>query len=257
MRCPYCSHTKSWSVRRCSRKCKACRREWVPGKQFVSGIRATEKEWQQFLLCFLRYKTVAGIRLHAELSHLTVLKMSARVRSAMSRDLPEWFAGVVEADETYIGTWQNKRWQVRKHGTKRGRGTSKQPVFGLFGRDGMQVRGWLVPNTQTHTLRALIQKHVERGSTLYSDGYPFYRKTPRYGYEHDFVDHNKNEYARGDVSTNCMEGFWGLLKKRLRATGGIRRERLQAYVDEECWRYNHLGWTETKKIQRLLDLLCG
>ena len=82
-----------------------------------------------------------------------------------------------------------------------------------------------------------------------------YQETVKEGYAHDFVDHHQNEYARGVVSTNHMEGFWGILKRRLRSTGGVRRERLHWYVNEECWRYNHLSYSEEEKIERLLDLL--
>ena len=182
--------------------------------------------------------------------------MSTTLRQAMANDLPTQFSGVVEVDETYIaGTWYNKRWATRKQGTKRGRGTTKQPIFGIFERKRSVVRIWVVPNVQKRTLMPLIKRHITKGSTIYSDGYQLYQETVHEGYVHDFVDHHQNEYARGDVSTNAMEGFWGLLKRRLRSTGGIRRERLSAYATEEVWRYNHRKLSETARIQKLLQLL--
>ena len=36
-----------------------------------------------------------------------------------------------------------------------------------------------------------------------------------------------------------LEGFWGYLKRRLAAKGGIRKERLPLYLAEYAWRYNH------------------
>jgi transposase-like protein len=159
--CPYCRHAKSWRVRRSSRKCKSCRREWSPPRDVVPGLRATEKDWQQFLLCFLRYKTAKGIGLHCAFSHPKILAMCKRVREAMSGDLPETSSGIVEADETYIaGTWYNKSWDVRKHGTKRGRGTTKQPVFGLSDRKRKQVRAWLVADVRKRTLMPIMKKHI-------------------------------------------------------------------------------------------------
>jgi transposase-like protein len=184
------------------------------------------------------------------------MKMSAIVRQVMSDDLPTQFSGVVEVDETYIaGTWYNKRWATRKHGTKRGRGTTKQPIFGIFERKRSVVRIWVVPNVQKRALMPIIKRHITRGSTIYSDGYQLYQETVHEGYTHDFVDHHQNEYARGDVSTNAMEGFWGLLKRRLRSTGGIRRERLYWYAAEEAWRYNYRKLSEAEQIQKLLQLL--
>lgn len=216
----------------------------------------SEREWHIFLRCFLRYKTQRGIRLHFPRAHTTLLKMSTLVRQVMSDDLPKSFSGVVEVDETYIaGTWYNKRWATRKHGTKRGRGTTKQPIFGIFERKRSVVRIWVVPNVQKRALMPIIKRHIAVGSTIYSDGYQLYQETVHEGYVHDYVDHHQNEYARGDVSTNAMEGFWGLLKRRLRSTGGIRRERLYWYAAEEAWRYNYRRETEQAQIQKLLQLL--
>ena len=194
--------------------------------------------------------------MHFKYSHPTLLKMSRSVRLAMSEDLPVKFSGVVEVDETYIaGTWYNKRWHIRQHGTKRGRGTTKQPVFGIFERRRKIVRAWLVDNVQKRTLMPIIKQRVRIGSMIYSDGYQLYEKTVQEGYKHESVDHHQNEYARGEINTNSMEGFWGLLKRRLRNTGGVRRDRLFLYVNEEVWRYNHLALSEEEKIQKLLHLL--
>lgn len=256
MRCPYCRHPKSWVIRRASRKCKSCRREWRGTTSFVPGLSWKKDEWTLFLIAFLRYKTIRAIRLHVGYSHVTLMKAAGIVRRVMESDLPDRFSGVVEVDETYIaGTWYNKRWAIRKHGTKRGRGTTKQPIFGIFERKRSVVRIWLVGNVQKRTLMPIIKRHVAPGSTIYSDAYQLYQETVYEGYSHDFVDHHQNEYARGPVSTNAMEGFWGLLKRRLRSTGGIRRERLYWYAADEAWRYNHRKQTEREKVVKLLDLL--
>ncbi|MGA2912009.1 MAG: transposase [Methanoregula sp.] len=54
------------------------------------------------------------------------------VKRALTKDVPEIFSGIVEVDETYlVGQWKNKRKTIRNMGTKRGRGTKKQPVFGI------------------------------------------------------------------------------------------------------------------------------
>jgi hypothetical protein len=51
----------------------------------------------------------------------------------MLRDIPEVFEGESEVDETYLGgQGKNKRKVQRFQGTKRGRGTSKQLVFGIL-----------------------------------------------------------------------------------------------------------------------------
>jgi len=42
----------------------------------------------------------------------------------------------------------------------------------------------------------------------------------------------------GGNHINCLESFWGYLKRRLAPKGGIR-ERLPLYLAEYVWRYNH------------------
>lgn len=174
----------------------------------------------------------------------------------MAGDVPEILRGTIEVDETYIGAqWRNRKWSVRKRGTKKGRGTQKQPVFGLLERERGVARTFLVSDVQKQTLLGIIRTCVEKGSIVYSDGYQAYQHAPRFGYTHAFVDHEQNEYCRGDVSTNTMEGFWGVLKRRLKTTGGISTDKLAHFVAEETWRYNHRRFTEPEKINRLLNLL--
>lgn len=245
-------------LRRDSRKCKRCRKEWTPRRWIIPGIRFTARQWTEFIRAFLRYRTVQGIMMHVAGSRDRCLKTATVLREVMSSDVPDVLSGTVEVDETYIaGMWHNKPWSVRKHGTKRGRGTSKQPVFGILERDRGIVRAFLVPDVKKKTILPIILATVHVGSTIYSDAYQLYQETPKHGYRHAFVDHHQHEYGRGEVHSNGMEGFWGFLKRRLKTTGGIRRSRLHLYVAEDVWRYNHRKLTEEKKIERLLARLQG
>ncbi len=254
--CPKCGSFSSWSLRRNSRRCKKCRKEWTPSLQLVPGIRGGSTEWRKFLRAFLRYRTVQAVRLHTHQSHPLVIKMSRIVRMCMAHDVPNMLSGTVEVDETYIGPqWRNRRWKIRKHGTKKGRGTFKQAVFGIYERKRMIAKTFLVPNVQKKTLLGLIQMHVEKGSIVYSDGYQAYQHASKFGYTHDWVDHDQNEFGRDEVHTNGMEGFWGILKRRLKITGGIRMSRLHEYVAEETWRYNYRKLSEKEKIDRLINIL--
>jgi len=60
------------------------------------------------------------------------------------------------------------------------------------------------------------------------------------GYVHRLVKHQEGEYSDSEGNhINGLEGFWGCLKHRLAAKGGIRREKLPLYLAEYVWRYNH------------------
>src|SRR5690606_29608090 len=97
--------------------------------------------WRRFIRAALRYRTIAAIRLHTKQSHPVIIAMYGRLRDVMATDVPDMLTGTIEVDETYIGPqWRNRPWSVRKHGMKKGRGTSKQAVFGMVERDRGVVR---------------------------------------------------------------------------------------------------------------------
>jgi len=52
-----------------------------------------------------------------------------------------------------------------------------------------------------------------------------------------------------------LEGFWGYLKRKLAAKGGIRRDTLFLYLGEYVWRYNHRKESEKMKLKSVLELL--
>jgi hypothetical protein len=69
------------------------------------------------------------------------------------------------------------------------------------------------------------------------------------------VEHDKNEYVRGEIHTQTIEGLWGTMKARLKTVGGIRKERLHIFVGEQLWRYNFRHLTHEERTRRLLGLL--
>ena len=252
-KCPRCGNTKSWRVRRSKRKCSACRYEWRTDRLPLHLSRA---EWKRLLRWFLLGLSSAATSREAGLGREQVLRALTMVREAMVRDIPPVFEGVVEIDETYLGgSWRNKRKSTRIQGSKRGRGTSKQAVFGILCRSG-QVWAEVVPNVEANTLIPLLRKQVAKGSIVCSDTFRSYTGVAARGYVHRFVKHDQQEYvdAQGN-HINGLEGFWGYLKRKLVAKGGIRRERLPLYLAEYVWRYNHRNMEIKDQIKLILSML--
>jgi hypothetical protein len=69
---------------------------------------------------------------------------------------------------------------------------------------------------------------VKTGSRLYTDSASSYRALK--GYAHDFVNHTKKEYARGEVHENRAECLFSLLKPYLRVFRGISKTNLPGYL---------------------------
>ena len=78
--------------------------------------------------------------------------------------MKEKLVGKIEVDESYFGATRSRGF----HGKlKRGRGTLKQPVFGVFERDG-RVYTEIIPDCKKATLQAVIKGKVSLESVIYS-----------------------------------------------------------------------------------------
>jgi transposase-like protein len=185
-----------------------------------------------------------------------VLRALTKIRLVMIQDVPEIFSGTVEVDETYLGgQWKNKRKIIRDAGTKRGRGTTKQPVFGILCRNGT-VWAEVVANVEADTLQPLITQKVSTGSIVCSDTWKAYTGIAARGYVHRLVNHGERQYSDGKGNhINGLESFWGYLKRKLSSKGGIRRDKLPLYLGEYVWRYNNRSNPERIKIRRIIQLL--
>jgi hypothetical protein len=58
-----------------------------------------------------------------------------------------------------------------------------------------------------------LYKHLDKRSRLVSDSAPVFKFTG--AAKHEAVDHSKYEWARGDVHTNTLEGFFSIFKRGL------------------------------------------
>jgi transposase len=162
--------------------------------------------------------------------------------AALSYEMHRQLAGTVEADELYH-TAGNKG-QAQGGGPKslgrraRGRRKKREPGRGHFDKDRPAIIAWIsrqgpvvIQATKDFTVKT-VQKAadlaVQAGSKLYTDSASSYRALR--GYAHDFVNHTKKEYARGEVHENRAECLFSLLKPYLRVFRGISKTNLPGYV---------------------------
>jgi len=133
----------------------------------------------------------------------------------------EKFVGSVELDESYFGATRQRGFRGK---LKRGRGTRKQPVFGIFLRKG-EVYTEIVPDARKETLQAIIRRKVDIRSVIYSDGWRGYDGLVDVGYDKHFrVNHGKNQFAlEGEIHINGIESFWSFTKRRLKKFNGVKK----------------------------------
>ncbi len=74
--------------------------------------------------------------------------------------------------------------------------------------------------------------------------------------KHESVNHAKGEYARGDVTTNTVEGFFSLFKRGMYGVYHHCDEKhVQRYLDEFDFRYSNraqLGVEEAERATRAI-----
>jgi transposase-like protein len=190
---------------------------------------------------------VSSWELHRSLgvTQKTAWFMRHRIGLALAVDTPHKMGGQdggpVEVDETWVGGKpKNMHAAKRRKMQKALNGDSgKVTVMGLLDRELRQVRAKVIPNVKREVLQAEILRHVGKGSTVYTDGWPGYDNLAAQEYVHETVNHML-EYVRGNVHTQGIENFWSLLKRGLTGTYvPVEPFHLDRYITEQVFRYNN------------------
>jgi transposase-like protein len=168
-------------------------------------------------------------------------------------------SGEVEADETYIGGKARNMHKDRKRRMLQGKGggvSGKVGVQGMLERGG-QVRVEVIRDSRSTTLTPNIQRHVEKGSHLFTDEAVAYFGLQA-EYAHDVINHAE-AYVNGRIHTNGLENFWSLLKRGMGGTYVcVEPFHLFRYIDEQAFRYNHRkGYTDMERFALALTQVAG
>ena len=159
------------------------------------------------------------------------------------------FIGEVEIDESYFGAKRIRGIATKR---KRGRGTFKQPVFGVFLRNG-HVYTEIVPDCTKKTLQAIIRGRVDPQSVIYSDKWRGYDGLVDVGYDkHYRVNHGKNQFVkRKRIHINGIEAFWSFTKRRLTQFNGVKIN-FALHLKESEWRYKKSPKQLLKELKYIL-----
>lgn len=158
------------------------------------------------------------------------------------------FFGEIELDEAYFGS---KRLRGVNMPQKRGRGTWKQPVFGVFERDG-RVYTELIPDAKKETLRKVIRGRIDPESIVITDGWRGYNGLLEIGIDKHFrIDKSKSFSNRYGVHINGIESFWSFTKRRLSKFNGVKSTFI-LHLKECEWRWKKPAKDLEKELWKLL-----
>jgi transposase-like protein len=144
--------------------------------------------------------------------------------------------GVIEVDESYFGARKERGHKKNKDPKKRGRGTPKQAVFGIFERRG-RVYTELIQDASAATLQGIIRGKVALQSVINSDGWRGYNGLVDVGYDRHFRINHSEAYSEKGVHINGIESFWSFTKRRLSKFNGVKKYFL-LHLKESEWRWN-------------------
>lgn len=258
--CPHCgvvanaAALKGKSTRPGVYKCRDCRQPFsvTVGTVFERSKIPLHKWLAANHMLNSAKKGVSAHQVHRTLNvtYKTAWFMMHRLREAMApaKDAaPLGGSGkTVEADETFLGKSPKTRKTAPKHAKP------DRQVLSLVERgghlrsiylDGKTVRDYLKP------------KVIRDDSRLVTDGAQHYKFQ---GYKHEAVDHSKFEWARGDVHTNTLEGYFSIFKRGL--TGIYQHcgsQHLHRYLAEFDFRFNNRSKLGIEDAERANNALRG
>ena len=264
--CPRCGTDKpSFLSTRRIWKCKGCKQQFSVkvGTIFEDSPLGLDKWLPALWLLANARNGISSYELARSLgvTQKTAWFMLSRIRLAMQTKTFAKLSGTVEADETFIGGKRANMNAKRSPAVSASRGkTDKATVLGMLERKRSNkhstVRLAHVQGTRKTDLHPHIDATVEKGSALYTDALPSYRRLAErtWGddYQHAAIDHAV-AYVDGQVHTNGLENFWSLLKRSIKGTYvSVDPIHLFRYVDEQVYRFNQ---REQNDLQRFIGVL--
>ena len=154
----------------------------------------------------------------------------------------------VEADETYFGKINKDELTRSKTGKVIGiRRSAYRAVLALVERSG-NVRTFHIAQADQNTVQAIMRANIAKETRIHTDESGLYNIVPWHFAKHETIKHTDHEYARGDVTTNTVEGYFSIFKRGMKGVYQHRGEKhLHRYLAEFDFRYNtrvRLGYND-------------
>jgi transposase-like protein len=264
--CPHCgtvgtAYAKSKpGIWRCAEA--GCRMDFsVTTKSVMESSHIKLNVWlQAFHLMSSSKKGMSAHQLHRMLgvTYKTAWFLAHRIREAMRSGGLGPLGGpgkVVEADETYFGPTAEDRVSPQRKGrpyNPRGsRGPrNKRAIVSLVERGG-KVRSFHIAVADKVTVSKIVTDNISHETRLHTDESRLYTGADVHFASHETVKHSAGEYARGDVNTNSVEGYFSIFKRGMKGVYQRCDEKhLHRYLAEFDFRYNHrtmLGYSDGER----------
>jgi len=270
--CPHCGvvdhayATKRPGVYRCAEK--ECRKDFtVTMRTVMERSKIALHKWLiGFHLMASSKKGISAHQLHRtlDITYRSAWFMAHRIREAMRAGglgVPPMGGDgkIVEADETYFGRVENPRTKTTsgRPYIKSGRAANKRPIVSLVERGG-NVRSFHVAVADKINVTDIVRSNVHKETRLHTDESRLYSGSDEHFASHETVRHTAKEYARGDVNTNTVEGYFSIFKRGMKGVYQHCKEKhLHRYLAEFDFRYNARKITDGERAALLVLGISG
>jgi transposase-like protein len=264
--CPHCGEVEN--VRRLEGKshrkgliqCNSCLQTFtVTVGSVMERSKVPLTKWVLgFHLMAASKKGVSAHQLHRTLgvTYKTAWFMAHRIREAMRLGplAPPMGSGgaVVEVDETFTGKNQFPK--------MKGGYQHKNVVLTLVERGG-EARSFHIDRADAASIIPVVNANVASEAKIATDEAAYYRPLEREGFNHKTVNHAQEEWVRGDVHSNTVEGYFSVFKRGMKGVYQHCSEKhLHRYLAEFDFRYSNrsaLGVEDSERADKIIKGAAG
>jgi len=241
--CPYCGSTKWYRIENGKRfKCgnSECYKKYsvTVGTVFHATNIPLTTWFPAMYILSAHKKGISSVQLAKDLgvTQKTAWFMMHRIRESLKDNGSSLLGGTVETDETYVGgKLKNKHKKYRKDNINKSN-DNKTTVMAFISREqGIKVQ--VLDNRQE--IMQSVRDNVSTDARLITDEAGAYHHANKEYANHEVVHHSQNEFVRGDIHTNTVEGFFSHLKRKIYGIHHfVTAKHLQRYADETAYKYN-------------------
>ena len=243
--CPHCGSTRAYRITGKSARSGLYEcAERLCAKQFTVTVGTVFEDshlplTKWFLAIYLISETSKGMSANllkdlVGTTYKTAWYLGHRIRRMMDAGNAV-LTGIVELDETYVGGKRRRGDPPRK----RGRGTTKYPVFVAVQRGG-QVRATTIDDLRFQTMKPHLDRWLHGETTVMTDEFGASQNRRKFSQGHFRVQHGTDQFERGEAHVNTSEALNATLKRPIVGVYHyMSPKHLLRYVEEASFRWNN------------------
>jgi ISXO2-like transposase domain len=89
---------------------------------------------------------------------------------------------------------------------------------------GGRARTFHIEQADQATVHSIMKANIKQETRVHTDESAIYNIAPWHFEKHETVKHTADEYVRGDVTTNSVEGYFSVFKRGMKGLTNIVRK---------------------------------